>query len=628
MQMTKRARLRPFVPSAVTLAAVLTWLVALPLGILFVRRANLDPFTLEGAVAPLAYGIAAGLVIGLLALRVHSDVISGVGAGLFSAWSGWAIAANLIGTPYGYGSMGGDAGRMTALATFFSTTWRPSDAADPSLPSEYPPLYPMMIGRVAAWSGHAAWSLLGAFQALFVSLALLAAFLLWRRLVPAPVALALSATVLIGLAEPSKGNEILALAVFIPWLLASFAPPAGTRALNPVVSGIIAGAMVPLYPNFLMSSLLGVGLMLVVGWRSSERPRTYVIHAATVVAISAVLSSWYLGPLIGEYAGGKQQVVADLFKSGSVLNQSFFSNGSVLLFGLQVIGLVGVVVLWNRATWARALGLLLIGILIARTLMLLRFTFTGHHFLMLYTPYTLRYIAAAAGVLALWELWQVRGGSFFLRLRSPQRLAGVVAVGAVVAVVGVQAWQTWLPQPAGGRNRQGGVVASSVSFATMAHAEFLPNGTPPRYRALKMSPAFPANALISAIDGELGADADPVVLSTDQRLFSFKAYRNYLPPRRESSNAATRWDDRKLVVDSFARIDNPATMAQALSETEFGKVDALVLNRKDANTYTWNRVEFRANAFVGPQFSVKVVTAVRSSRDVEPAEFVVITRRG
>jgi len=284
-------------------------------------------------------------------------------------------------------------------------------------------------------------------------------------------------------------------------------------------------------------------------------------------------------------------------------------------------------VLWNRAIWARALGLLFVGIVIARALMLLRFTLTGHHFLLLYTPYTLRYMAAAAGVLALWELWQVRGVSLFLRLRSPQRIAGAVAVGAIVAVVGAQAWQTWLPQPAGGRNKQGGVVAGDVSLATLAHAEYLPNGTAPRYRALTMSPAFPANALISAIDGQLGADADLAVLSSDQRLFSFKAYHNYLPPRRESSNAATRWDDRKLVVDSFARIDNPATMAQALSRTEFGKVDALVLNRKDANTYTWNRVEFRANAFVGPQFTVKVVTAVRSSRDIEPAQFVVITRK-
>ena len=627
MRLTGRERFRPLVPSWTTLAAVLTWLVALPAGVLLVRRANLDPFTMEGAVAPLGYGLAAGLMIGLLALRLRPDVVAGVGAGLFSAWSGWAIAANLVGTPYGYGSMGGDAGRMSALATYFSTTWVPSDAADPALPSEYPPLYPMLIGRVAAWSGRESWGLLGTFQALFVSLALLAAFLMWRRLVPSPVALALAATVLIGLNEPSKGNEILALAVFIPWLLASFAPPVGTRPLNPVIAGVIGGVMLPLYPNFLMFSLLGVGLMLVVGWRSSEKPRAYLVHAVIVVAVSAALASWYLGPLVVEYAGGNQQVVADLFVSASILNQSIAGSGSVLLFGLQVVGLVGVVVLWNRASWARALGLLFVGILIARAYMLLRFTFTGHHFLMLYMPYVLRYMAAAAGVLALWELWQVGAPGFLSRLRSPQRLVGVVAVGAVVAVVGTQAWQAWLPQPAGGRNNESAVVSAGPSYATLAHAEYLPNGAAPHYRALTMNPAFPANAVISAIDGQLSTNADPVVLSSDQRLFSFRAYRNYLPQGRKSSNAATRWDDRKLVVDSFAQIDDPATLARAMSDTEFGEVDALVLNRKDDHTYTWNGVEFSANAFEGPQFSVKVVQAVRSSQEGEPAKYVVIIRK-
>lgn len=627
MRLTGRGRFSALVPSWSTLAALVTWLVALPAGVLLVRHVDLDPFTLEGAVAPLGYGLAAGLVVGLLGLLVRSDVVSGIAAGLFAAWSGWAVTANLVGTPYGYGSLGGDAGRMSALATHFSTTWLPSDAADPDLPPEYPPLYPMLIGRVAAWSGREAWGLLGDFQALFVSLALLSAFLMWRRLTPAPVALALSATVLIGLAEPSKGNEILALAVFIPWLLASFAPPPGTRPLNPVASGVIGGVMVPLYPNFLMASLLGIALMLVAGWRSSEEPRAYLVHAVTVVAISAVLSSWYLGPLIVQYAGGNQQVVADLFKSGSVLNQSIFSNGSVLLFGLQIAGLVGVVVLWNRAVWARALGLLFIGILIARAYMLLRFSFTGHHFLMLYMPYLLRYMAAAAGVLALWELGQARGAGLLLRLRSPQRLSRVVAVGAVLAVVGAQAWQSWLPQPAGGRNKQGGVVSGVASLATLAHAEYLPSGKAPRYPALKMIAGFPANATIAAIDSELGADADPVVLSTDQRLFSFKAFRSYLPPRRESSNAATRWDDRKLVVDSFAQVGDPATLARTLSDTPFGQVDALVLNRKDDSTYTWNRVEFRASAFEGPEFRVKVVQAVRSSPE-KPAQFVVITRKG
>lgn len=486
----------------------------------------------------------------------------------------------------------------------------------------------MLIGRFAAWSGHSAWGLLGTFQALFVSLALLAAFLMWRRLVPPPVALALSATVLIGLTEPSKGNEILALAVFIPWLLASFAPPVGTRPLNPVIAGVIGGVMVPIYPNFLMSSLLGIALMLVVGWRSAEEPRAYLVHAVIVVAVSALLSSWYLGPLLLEYTGGNQQVVADLFKSGSVLNHSLFSNGSVLLFGLQVVGLVGVVVLWNRTTWARSLGLFFIGILVARAYMLLQFTFTGHHFLMLYLPYLLRYMAAAAGVLALWELWQVKGTGLLLRLRTPQRLAAVVAVGAIVAVVGAQAWQT-LVAPTCRRPQQAGRRRQRCDQ--------------PRYVGPCRVSAQRRNSPLSGTDHDSCLPGQRHHLRHRRPTWRRSGPRHpgqrpaavllqgipQLPAaRRESSNAATRWDDRKLVVDSFARIKDPAALSKAMSDTEFGQVDALVLNRKDDNTYTWNRVEFNANTFSGPQSSVQVVQAVRSSQAGKPAQFVVITRQG
>lgn len=48
----------------------------------------------------------------------------------------------------------------------------------------------MIVGRVAALAGRQAWGLLGTAQALLISAAVLAAFLIWRRLVPAHVALA------------------------------------------------------------------------------------------------------------------------------------------------------------------------------------------------------------------------------------------------------------------------------------------------------------------------------------------------------------------------------------------------------------------------------------------------------
>ena len=199
MHVAGTRRLRAFVPSGVTLAAVLTWLVLLPLGDLGVRRFDLNPFRTQGVAAPVAYAMIGGILLLGLAMLIRDEWFAGVAAGMFSAWCGITIAANLVGTPYGYGSMGGDAGRMAALVTHFSTSWVPTDAADPALPPEYPPLYPMLVGRVAAVTGHQAWSLLGTAQALVISASILAAFLLWCRLVPTPVALALSGTVLIGL---------------------------------------------------------------------------------------------------------------------------------------------------------------------------------------------------------------------------------------------------------------------------------------------------------------------------------------------------------------------------------------------------------------------------------------------
>ena len=620
MQLTGRGRFRPFVPSWVTLAAVSTWLVALPLGIVFVRRIDLNPLTTQGVTAPVAYALLAGIVLVGLALVVHAEWLTGVAAGLYAAWCGITVAANLVGTPFGYGSMGGDSGRMSALATHFSTTWLPSDAADPALPPEYPPLYPMVVGRVAALAGRQAWGLLGTAQALLISAAVLAAFLMWRRLVPAHVALALSGTVLVGFSEPSKANEVLALSVFLPLLLATFAPPKEVRPLNPVTAGLLFGVMVPLYPNFLMFGLLGIGLILVTGWRGAQERRAHLVHAAITVAIAVLMSSWYLGPLIVAYAQGKTQVVADQFKAGSLANMQFqlFDNNSALLFTLQLIGAVGIVALWRRAWWARPVGLLLAGVLVVKAVMLVRFVFTGHSLLLLYVPYLFRFAMAAAGVLTLWELWRAWGSERLERLGTPRRLSGVVALAGLIGVIAESSWAMWLPAPAGVRDANGARASTQISMATWAHMEYLPDGSLPRYPAITMTPGLPAEQIYRLIDADLGKDADPVVLTTDQRVFSFRAFRNYLPPARESSNALTRWDDRKAVVDSIAEMTNADQMARALGDTEFGPIDVLVLQAKPGG-WMWRTVRFSKSSFEDPRFSVHTGL---------PGGYVVITRRG
>jgi len=263
-------------------------------------------------------------------------------------------------------------------------------------------------------------------------------------------------------------------------------------------------------------------------------------------------------------------------------------------------------------------GLLLAGVLMVKAVMLVRFVFTGHSLLLLYVPYLFRFAVAAAGVLTLWELWRAWGSEGLERIGTPRRLAGVVALAGLVGVIAESSWGMWLPAPAGIRDANGARASTEISMATRAHMEYLPDGSLPRYRAIAMTPGLPAERIYRLIDADLGKDADPVVLTTDQRVFSFRAFRNYLPPARESSNALTRWDDRKAIVDSIAEMTNADQMARALGDTEFGPIDVLVLQVKSGQ-WMWRNVTFAKTSFEDPRFSVHTGL---------PGGYVVITRRG
>ncbi len=337
--------------------------------------------------------------------------------------------------------------------------------------------------------------------------------------------------------------------------------PEGRRPIHPVIAGIGFGLMVPLYPNFLMFGLLGIGLVMLVGWRTSPEPRAYLVRAAVTVGIAAVLASWYLGPLLVAYSQGRTEVVADLFKSGALANTQFALLGSRswVLFALQLTGAAGVLVLWRLAWWARPMGLLAAGVLVVKAVMLLRFVDGGHSFMLLYVPYLMRFMAAAAGVLTLWEAARLLGPVLRTRLATPPRLVGVAAVAALVGVIGASAYAgSWLVMPAGYLDANGAKASGVTSLSTAAHAEYRPDGTKPRYPYGTMAPLFPAAQVYRDIDDELGKGADPVVLSADQRVFSFRDLRNYLPPARESSNALTLWDTRERGLREIAAIDDPA----------------------------------------------------------------------
>src|SRR3954466_15500284 len=128
------------------LAAVLAWVVLSPLALLLVRGLDLDPFRVRGAIMPVAVGCVAAALLLVARWRYRSDLVIGVATGTYAAWLVLTMGAALHGTPFGYGEMVGDSGRLVAMATKYMTTSASADAFVRHLPTEYPPLYPWLVG--------------------------------------------------------------------------------------------------------------------------------------------------------------------------------------------------------------------------------------------------------------------------------------------------------------------------------------------------------------------------------------------------------------------------------------------------------------------------------------------------
>jgi hypothetical protein len=584
--------------------AVLTWLVCVLLGRPLVAAWDSNPLRTQGVLLPLALGALVGLALLAVCLWRRLVLAVGVVAGAYSGWVFFTITAALNGTPLGYGLMLGDAGRMSALVMHFSTTWHNTDAADPRLPAEYPPLYPMLVGRVASWTGHQGWALLGAAQALVLSAAVLVCFLLWSRLVHPGLALALAASLTVALSEPSKANEVLALGVLTPWLLASFWPPPGRRRLHPVAGGVIGGLMVPWFPNLLMVSLVGVAAMLVVGWWTSPGRGAYLRDAAVTVAIAFVIASWYIVPLVTAYAAGTTEVVADTFLSGTLVSNplSMVDVSGDAFNVLRVIGLLGTAALLRRAWWAPPVAMLLAGVELVRVVLLLRLVSDRHAFLLYYAPYVMRYLTLAAGLLVIGHLAAPVVRLLTGRNRLTLRPAAVVLLATYLSLTAYAAWDTWAPTPHGLLDvASPGARDAPWSNATRAHAERLPDGSPPRYRTPKTFDWFPVAPTLSAIRSSAGRD--PVVLCYDQRLFAYAALRNYLPPSRGASSALTQWDSRHAELQRLAGITDPRQLAAAAASTAFGPIDVFVL-KAGAKGWTFADIRFDPAQFSSPAFTV------------------------
>lgn len=587
--------------SSASFMAFVTYLVGLPFVLTVPDLIGANPFSVRGSTLPITVGAAVWAVPLILLWRRASETVVGVLAGAYAAWVAFAMSCALVGTPYGYGGLTGDSLRISAMATRYSTLWHTAEPVIPGLAGEYPPLFPWLIGRVSALTGVPAWRLIAPAEAIALSAAVVIGFVLWRRFLPAWAALV---TVLLGLAvfnDPRKGYEIAALLAFVPLVLATFATTP-RRRLHWLPAGLLGGVMVLTYWGYLVFGGLGLAAVAVSSWRRSPDRRAFVGYVLRVVGVAAAVSSWYTIPLVVDLLTLTPAPVSDLYDSLTISTSPIplpFLDGS-LLGVAELVGLAGLFVYRQRTWWARPLLLLLGGAYAYVLIGLLRFAATGHTQLVHYVARLIGVVLVAAAVFTALELVprvRERAGAV------PARQAGVAALAILLAWTGLRAGAAWQPPTVRSGKAPAQVADASRAFANAAHVEPLPDGSLPRFATPDAAaPWFPIEPIRREVAARLGADARPLTLSVDDRLFSILPWYGYISADRTSSSTFGRFDDRHAELVRLSRLD-PAQFATTSAQTAFGGIDVFVL-RQDGASLVWRDIAFQPAQFDSSYFDV------------------------
>ncbi|HZM74334.1 MAG TPA: arabinofuranosyltransferase, partial [Candidatus Limnocylindrales bacterium] len=436
-----------------SVAAIIVWLIATPVAFVLPR---LLPFS-SGAgsqqwiAMPLAGGFLAAAVLWLVWLKWPTRWLAGATAGVMSGWFTLSLATAVRGTAFPFLGLLGDAGRLTAMATRYSVTAASSDMFIPGVPSEYPPLFPWVVGRTAALFDVPAWRLVGDFEILFMSLTMLVAFLLWQRLVSPWLALVVATASYMAFPIPSKAYEAIALAAFLPWVLLTFINPPRGR-LHWLLSGIIAGFIVVSYFGWIVFGAFGMLAIAWRTWRVEERTgsdrKAFLLYLAKMGGVAFLTAAWFLVPLIWAKVTIGGNTVADLYGSSNLLEAIFpfleITQPGLhgLLAVVHLIGLIGLIWLRGRVWWASPLLALVVGAYVYRLVGAIAFLLTGHTLLAQYTPAV--YMAAmsvAAPLTIVHALPKVLRQLWI----TPPKLGAAIGVLVVLAFTGYSFCIDWMP---------------------------------------------------------------------------------------------------------------------------------------------------------------------------------------
>jgi len=569
----RRARLRQGRPA---LVAVAVWLLCIP-GALWIPHAiDRSPFTLAGSASPLLIGMALVSLGFLLGIRWPGEVAAAVGAGLFAGWVVLALHTALHGTPYGFDGLSNDGARLSAQAERYTTTLRAVDGIVPSVPSEYPPLFPWLIARAAVWSGTPAWRLIGISETFLTSATIIASFLLWRRMLPGGVALAVTIAVFAAFYQPQKAYEVIALDVSLPWALGAFGTPPRGR-LSWVGAGIIGGLEILTYEAYLAFAALGILALIVGRLRVGPGRRRHAARVAGIALLALLISSWYVLPYLRWLASHHQQTMIGRFQDPLLAVNPFPFLSLTPLGALCALGAIGL--LWYRrsAWWATPLLALVLSDYVYRFLAQVWSLYSGNHLVAEYTLWAVRATLVAAGVLTV-----ARAAPALLRRLSVARPPGLAAlgVGALALLAGTSAWYAWMPGAPAAGALTNPALTRKYNQTSNAFMQPLPDGRYPHYAPAQRIKWFPIDPIIRAVHDVLGPRASPVTLSWNEKLFAIEPWPGYIAVGADAAPGSEQWLTRFQTLQRLARIRSPRAFAAASARTRFGPIDVFVLRNQ------------------------------------------------
>jgi len=556
-----------------------------------------NPFHASAQATPLVVAVLVAVVVGTLYATGRREAAGLVGAVAIPTWIAFFCAWQLAGTPYPYGGMVDDIGRLTAFAGRFTVRTASSDQFVPGLPSDYPPLFPWLVGKTSVVLGVPAWRVIGPFGVIFTAAAPVVGYVLWRRIVSVPAALAAGVIPIAYWGWPSKAYEVMALCLLAPWVLGSFGRWPDKPLLHWLPAGVIGGLMVTDYPGFLAYCVLGVAAIIGMGLLPRDGRLDYVRHTALVIATAAVVSSWYLVPwMISRRQHGSSNQWIHFMPADIRANMWDLPwRKGAFVCTLLIGGFAFLVYYCRRERWARYLLAIALSTLLYRWAFVIVFNATGNSGILEYTARLSDPMLTIGFVLGLIQL---RRDARAMSL-PPLAMAGItraapVALVAVLATVLGAFWQ---------HERVG---SSGFNMARIAQAMPLPDGRPGRYAAethLDRTP-FPAIAVHRDVESVLGRGALPVALSYSEQIAAFYPFYLYASVGAYSANAMSLWPKRHAELVRLAAIHDPNAFAAAAAHTAFGPIDVFILHDNGVKLIWRRSVGYLPGQFSPTYFTV------------------------